>query len=188
MQYPAALAPLAYHTVTGNGVDDIGQYAIGGVFFGGRVAFGKQYVSGSVNVDGRFRVGENLGHCVEYHGSLAGPTAAEGVKGDWYVKTDRYTGRGDFHIWPENAAATAPVAPTGKSFCALCFMRWIDIVLEPCGHIAVCSACSAAPGFTQCPICRASVSRRGPAMAMAGFEARQVARFDAATPLVQAGS
>jgi hypothetical protein len=34
------------------------------------------------------------------------------------------------------------------------------ILLEPCGHICVCLACSSHTGLRKCPVCRLEIKKR----------------------------
>jgi hypothetical protein len=71
----------------------------------GRVCFTKKYRAGTGDPH------ENLGHSVEYRGTFQGSLAA-GLRGSWFVNTHRYTGEGEFHLWPElwEVQASTPLA------------------------------------------------------------------------------
>lgn len=92
------------NTVTGSGVDSVGQYTISGYFssFGARVAFRKQYVHGSNAANGRPNPDMNKGHAVEYRGERVGPNLGQGIRGSWYISAapGGYSGSGEFHMWP----------------------------------------------------------------------------------------
>lgn len=170
--------------VGGSGVDDVGAYQIEGVYGGpaGRVAFQKKYIAGSANDAGRVRHDENLGHVAEYRGEPAGPQLGQGLRGSWFVETSRYRGSGRWMLWPVVDLYSAEAAEAGEAFmrdhptftvaednkCAVCFENAIDVVLDPCGHITVCSECAARLSPKKCPICRDSIRQVLPAGARPG--------------------
>jgi len=132
--------------VAGSGRDTIGDYTITEGAFDratGRLCFTKKYKRGTGDPF------ENLGHCVEYSGTIQGCVAA-GVRGRWYVSTSRYTGEGSFHLWPASTTAAAPHAhaqqgrsrtssmaePIGDTFaaaaeneCVVCFVSRAPLLL-----------------------------------------------------------
>jgi len=164
--------------VQGSGVDDVGAYTLEGLYAQatGRLAFKKQYIRDSHAANG-LSSNENLGHCVEYRGTCAGPELGQGVRGRWTVQTSMYSGSGVFHIWPVVDLQGPAAAEAGEAFvrehptfevsddniCAVCFDRAIDVLLDPCGHIVVCAACSQRLSPRRCPICRVAVSQVLPA-------------------------
>merc|ERR1712232_1284293 len=95
-----------------------------------------------------------------------------GFHGKWYVHTQRYKGNSEFHIWPEvlpppfepnNEQASKGYTPASGEYhvspdgvCVVCFSSRIDVVLEPCGHVACCSTC-ASRLRGGCSICRAHI-------------------------------
>ena len=144
--------------VAGSGRDTIGDYTITEGAFNratGRLCFTKKYKRGTGDPF------ENLGHCVEYSGTIQGCIAA-GVRGRWYVSTSRYTGEGSFHLWPASTTTAAPQAhaqqglsrtssmaePIGDTFaaaaeneCVVCFVSHTPLALaaffEAAGHETV---------------------------------------------------
>lgn len=166
--------------VEGEGTDDVGRYVVSGLYNPAtrKVAFRKEYLWGSSTVGGEVDWRENKGHAVEYRGeALGGP--GEGFAGTWWIRTASYTGRGIFRLWPEQlppapalpgpAAAQALRGYRGTvgggyrvsedGVCVVCFARDIDVMLVPCGHIAICGACSRQVRSSRagCPICRAAI-------------------------------
>jgi hypothetical protein len=94
--------------VSGEGTDDVGFYTIKGQWNGrtGKLVFTKRYSRGTGNPD------ENLGHTVEYRGSVQQSQLAAGVRGTWYVNIPGgYSGSGRFHLWPSDLAIKALQAP-----------------------------------------------------------------------------
>lgn len=144
-------------SVSGEGCDNIGRFSVSGFYnpVSGRVAFTKQYLFGSRPAGGWFpNTSENLGHAVEYRGQASRHLQSEGVRGSWYVSTSRYRGQGRFHLWPFAQALLAPsqgltrasigdddpgdmYEVTDDQICIICVDRRIDVILKPCGHVAI---------------------------------------------------
>ena len=80
----------------------------------GRVCFTKKYRAGTGDAH------ENLGHSVEYRGTFQGSLAA-GLRGSWFVNTHRYTGEGEFHLWPElwEVQASTPLGALARNLFSL---------------------------------------------------------------------
>lgn len=164
--------------ITGAGVDDVGAYEISGTAAPTtrRIAFEKQYIRDSLSSSGRRRPDENHGHLVEYRGEWAGLHLGQGVRGTWYIRTESYSGSGRFHMWPamedwkrDGAAEPREVFEvTEDNICVVCYDKPIDTLLDPCGHIAVCSLCArrlpqGPQGHQRCPICSLRIDRVLPA-------------------------
>ena len=94
--------------MTGAGTDDVGSYTMSGQWNGntGRLAFTKTYIRGTGDS------GENLGHTVDYRGSVQQGRLAAGVRGTWHVNIPNgYAGTGRFHLWPSDLALAAHHPP-----------------------------------------------------------------------------
>ena len=48
-------------------------------------------------------------------------------------------------------------AESASSECVICWEAVPDVVLQPCGHMCVCSGCAALLAGSSCPICRCEV-------------------------------
>lgn len=154
----------------GEGSDDVGKYTIRGRHTGGFVAFSKEYIGGSHSAAGVLRE-ENLGHTVEYRGKPArrladgSPSLGGGIKGNWTIQHDRVRCEGEWHLWPvmtswgRTGPGEADAAGEGESECCVCIDKPIDTVLEPCGHVALCSGCAARLSPRRCPLCRVPIER-----------------------------
>lgn len=169
---------------SGSGVDDVGGYTITGLCSesGTRVAFRKQYVLGSLAMNGRPNPSMNKGHGVEYRAERVGPNLGQGIKGNWYISDapGGYVGSGNFHLWPamDGWQQLDPSAPpqevgghadavqamhgavfsvTEDNICTVCFDRPINACLLPCSHVAVCSSCASRLNPQSCPICRTPI-------------------------------
>jgi len=162
--------------VHGDGLDDVGFYSINGLSSANcrRIAFAKQYLIDSPNINGDVNYAENLGHTVEYRGTAAGPeVTTSGLRGTWFIQTLEYTGAGTFHIWPVEGIHSAAAMEASRSFlqrhptfeigtenvCVICFDRTIEVLLDPCGHIAVCAECAQSLAPPRCPICRVEIKQ-----------------------------
>lgn len=44
--------------------------------------------------------------------------------------------------------------------CRICLERGSEVVIIPCGHLCICSPCSARPSLAVCPICRGEVLQK----------------------------
>lgn len=100
-------------TVSGGGVDDVGQYTIKGLCNPStrRLSFQKTYIAGTGNLR------ENLGHTVEYRG-YGGTMIEHGFQGKWYVHTHKYRGNGPFHLWPSQAMQQY-LTPQQQQYCVM---------------------------------------------------------------------
>ena len=69
-----------------------------------------------------------------------------------------------YFLEPENDEESVPPKPLEKTFkfdqCVICLDRKPDVLLIKCNHICVCKDCEKTHPSTQCPYCRAKVSRR----------------------------
>jgi archaellum component FlaC len=63
---------------------------------------------------------------------------------------------------PQNAAAAAAAAvPAGRKLmpsCAVCLDADVQVMLQPCKHLILCSSCAALEDMLLCPVCRAVIT------------------------------
>ena len=74
-------------SVTGDGVDDVGSYNIGGKYDARNhsISFVKQYRRGTRNQRGVLNE-DNEGHAVTYTGRLVGQNLGAGFRGSWRIR------------------------------------------------------------------------------------------------------
>jgi len=80
-----------FYTVTGWGVDPVGQYTLFGRTMGNKVCFSKQYMAGTSTNKG------NHGHNVQLRLEMLGNGIMEGK---YYIDSNETDGSGTYQIWP----------------------------------------------------------------------------------------
>jgi len=167
-------------SIKGEGVDDVGCYAITGRWSGHsagteQIDFCKKYSRGTANHQGLVTE-DNEGHSVGYRGAVVGQHIGAGFRGAWSIRNAGTHSDGAFHLWPamqewveaqsqvvvdpvqalQGYRPTFKVAENGE--CIVCFDEPISTCLQPCGHIALCAPCAELLRGQGCPICRTSIA------------------------------